>query len=73
MRRSIIAVLLFGSGCYGAPGDPLDSDGPPRILQVFARERVAVTDDEGKQHVELQARLAFGDHPDIALEHDDAS
>lgn len=71
MRRSIIAMLIFGYGCSGAPGDPLDSEGPPRILQVLARERVAVTDDEGKEHVELQARLAFGDHPDIDVEHDD--
>src|ERR1700752_4915250 len=71
MRRSIIAMLIFCSGCNGAPGDPLESDGPPRILQVLARERVAVTDDEGHEHVELQARLAFGDHPDIDVEHDD--
>jgi hypothetical protein len=40
-------------------------------MQVLARERVAVTDDEGHEHVELQARLAFGDHPDIDVEHDD--
>jgi hypothetical protein len=70
MRRSIIALLIFGSGCT-VPGDPLESDGPPRILQVLARERVAITDDEGHEHVELQARLAFGDHPDIDVEHDD--
>jgi len=71
MRRSIIAMLIFGSGCGGGPGDPLSSDGPPRILQVLARERVAVTDDEGHEAVELQARLAFGDHPDIDVESDD--
>jgi hypothetical protein len=71
MRRSIIAMLIFGSGCSGAPGDPLESEGPPRILQVLARERVAVVDDEGHEHVELQARLAFGDHPEIDTEHDD--
>ena len=71
MRKSIMAMLIIGSGCNGAPGDPLESDGPPRILQVLARERVAVTDDEGNEHVELQARLAFGDHPDIDVEHDD--
>src|SRR5262245_56791249 len=71
MRKSIIAMLIFGSGCNAAPGDPLESDGPPRILQVLARERVAVTDDKGNAHVELQARLAFGDHPDIDVEHDD--
>ena len=70
MRRSIIAMWIIGSGC-NAPGDPLESEGPPRVLQVLARERVAVTDDEGNQHVELQARLAFGDHPDIDVEHDD--
>src|SRR5215207_4470943 len=70
MRRSIIAMLLFGGGC-SVPGDPLESDGPPRILQVLARERVAVTDDEGHERIELQARLAFGDHPDIDVEHDD--
>lgn len=71
MRRSIITMLIFGSGCSGGPGDPLESDGPPRILQVLARERVAVVDDEGHEHVELQARLAFGDHPEIDVEHDD--
>jgi hypothetical protein len=71
MRRSIIAMLIFGSGCSGGPGDPLESEGPPRILQVLARERVAVVDDEGHEHVEIQARLAFGDHPDIDVEHDD--
>jgi hypothetical protein len=71
MRRSIIAMLIFGSGCSGGPGDPLESDGPPRVLQVLARERVAVVDDEGHTHVELQARLAFGDHPDIDVETDD--
>jgi hypothetical protein len=70
MRRSIIAMLLLGAGCSG-PGDPLETDGPPRILQVLARERVAVTDDEGHEHIELQSRLAFGDHPDIDVEHDD--
>lgn len=71
MRRTIIAMLIFGSGCSGGPGDPLDTDGPPRVLQVLARERVAVVDDEGHEHVELQARLAFGDHPDIDVEADD--
>jgi hypothetical protein len=71
MRRSIIAMLIFGSGCTGAPDDPLDTAGPPRILQVLARERVTVTDDEGHEHVELQARLAFGDHAAIDVEHDD--
>jgi hypothetical protein len=70
MRRSIIAMLIFGSGC-NVPDDPLESDGPPRILQVLARERVVVTDDKGHEHIELQARLAFGDHPDIDVEHDD--
>ena len=64
-------MLIVAAGCTGAPGDPLESDGPPRILQVLARERVTVTDDEGHEHVELQARLAFGDHPEIDLEHDD--
>ncbi|MBZ0232861.1 MAG: Ig-like domain-containing protein [Deltaproteobacteria bacterium] len=64
-------MLIFGSGCSGGPGDPLDSDGPPRILQVLARERVAIVDDEGLEHVELQARLAFGDHPDIDVVADD--
>jgi hypothetical protein len=71
MRRTIIAMLIFGSGCSGGPGDPLDSDGPPRVLQVLARERVAVVDDEGHAQVELQARLAFGDHPEIDVETDD--
>jgi hypothetical protein len=71
MRRSIIALLILGSGCSGAPDDPLESEGPPRILQVLARERVVVTDVEGHSHVELQPRLAFGDHPDIDVEHDD--
>jgi hypothetical protein len=70
MRSSIIAMLILGAGC-NVPDDPLETDGPPRILQVLARERVAVTDDEGHEHVELQARLAFGDHPDIDVEHDD--
>ena len=63
-------MLILGTGC-NAPGDPLESDGPPRILQVLARERVPVTDDEGHEHLELQARLAFGDHEDIDVEHDD--
>jgi hypothetical protein len=71
MRRTIIGMLIFGSGCSGGPGDPLASDGPPRVLQVLARERVAVVDDEGHEHVELQARLAFGDHAEIDVEHDD--
>ncbi len=72
MRRSIMAVLISGSGCGGGgPVDPLNTDGPPRILQVLARERVVVTDDEGHQHVELHARLAFGDHPDLDPEVDD--
>lgn len=71
MRKAIIAMLIFGSGCSGGPGDPLESEGPPRILQVLARERVAVVDEEGHEHVELQARLAFGDHPDIDVETDD--
>ena len=65
MRKSIVVMFIFGSGCGGGPADPLDAAGPPRILQVLARERVAIVDDEGHEHVELAARLAFGDHPDI--------
>ncbi len=71
MRTSIIAVLILGHGCGGDAIDPLETDGPPRILQVLARERVSVPDDEGHPHVELRARLAFGDHADIDQEIDD--
>lgn len=71
MRKSVVVMFIFGSGCSGGPGDPLDSDGPPRILQVLARERVAIVDDDGHERVELAARLAFGDHPDIDAVTDD--
>ncbi len=71
MRKSIVVMFIFGSGCGGGPADPLDAAGPPRILQVLARERVAIVDDEGHEHVELAARLAFGDHPDIDAVTDD--
>jgi len=81
MRRSKTSIVGVGAsaamvwlllGCEAAaPDGGLDPDGPPKILQVFARERVAITDDEGHTYVELQARLAFGDHPDIDAEVDD--
>jgi hypothetical protein len=64
MYRSILyAVAVVPMvGCDDAAGP----DGPPEILQVFARERVDV---DGV--IELHARLAYGDHPDIDRELDD--
>jgi hypothetical protein len=59
-------------GCEAADsGEGLVPDGPPQILQVFARERVAGTDDDGNEVVNLESRLAYGDHPDIDAEADD--
>jgi hypothetical protein len=63
MRSILYAVAVVPMfGCDDAAGP----EGPPEILQVFARERVDV---EGA--IELQSRLAYGDHPDIDRELDD--
>jgi hypothetical protein len=61
MRTWIIFVGLAGCGTQHASSE-LQPEGPPDILQVFAKERV-----DG----ELAARLAYGDHPDIDTEVDD--
>lgn len=71
MRRSIIAVLAVSHAGCSEPEVLAGAAGPPEVLQVLVRERATVTDDAGRTHVELAARLAFGDHADIDLEADD--
>jgi hypothetical protein len=61
--------ILCGCDAAGGGGG-LAPDGPPQILQVFARERVTVTDGES-EWLEIHSRLAYGDHPDIDPEEDD--
>jgi len=66
------AIVLAGFGiAVVACSDASGPSGPPRILQVFARERVPGVDDDGNAVIELEPRLAFGDHPDIAPDADD--
>jgi hypothetical protein len=72
MRNWITVGIGVGlaAGCTGA-SDPLDTEGPPEILQVLVRERVESTDDEGNPVVVLENHLAYGDHDDIDPEADD--
>ena len=63
MRRSIIPWAVLITGCGGGSGPA--GEGPPEILQVLARERVA-----GDEGIELAPRLVHGDHEDIGEDDD---
>jgi Bacterial Ig-like domain len=83
MRRSINARRLATTGLAWitasaasviagcSSNDATDKVGPPEILQVFVRERVAGHDAEGNGTVDILPRLAYGDHPDISTKDDD--
>jgi len=74
MHRWIISGLavVVAAGCdEAASNGGLIPEGPPEILQVLVKERIATTDDDGNDVVVLESRLAFGDHPDIDAEADD--
>jgi hypothetical protein len=71
MRTSIVLAVLGTSLVACDPSPTAGSAGPPEILQVFARERVMTTDDDGNDVVLIEPRLAFGDHPDIPKDEDD--
>jgi hypothetical protein len=64
MPRSIIPLAVVCAGC-GA-GEP-EGAGPPEVLQVLVKERIA-----GEEGVELASRLAYGDHDDVGEEDDRA-
>jgi len=60
---SLAPAFAAAAGC----ADPesitaLEPEGPPRILQVFVRERVVVADGAGAETLEVRPELAFGHH-----------
>src|SRR5688572_8888129 len=73
MAAGLGLLMIAGCGDAEEASSSLDPAGPPQILQVFARERVATTDDDGNDVVELHPRLAFGNHERIDSELDDRS
>jgi len=76
-RPLVIAALGIGAasalvGCgEAAKSTELHPEGPPLVLQVFARERILEEADDGSKPLVPQSRLAFGSHPDIDSESDD--
>jgi hypothetical protein len=58
-------LAIAGCGDTGEPSSQLAPEGPPKVLQVLARERVPDVDDDGNPIIVLKPHLAFGDHADI--------
>jgi hypothetical protein len=68
---STAALALSMLGCDdNVTNTDLEPGGPPRVLQVFARERSVEINDEGHEEVVLLPRIAYGEHADIGDEDD---